>query len=77
MTTTMQATTRTFNLNGRTVPVRTLDDARRLWLDLRDTEGLGASDMVKGCGRYMQDGVCVATVSYNGRMWSVDGSEIA
>jgi hypothetical protein len=69
-------THRTFNLNGRLVPVRTLDEGRALWLALRDSEMLGASDMVRGCGNYYEDGRLVARVSYNGRMWTPDGAEI-
>jgi hypothetical protein len=73
---------RTFNLNGKWVPVGTLDEARRLWCEYRDTAdganggGLGASDMKRGCGEYREGGVMVARVSYNGRMWAADGSEI-
>lgn len=59
----------TFNLNGRVVPVQTIDEARSLWIALRDAEGLGSSDVVRGCGEYMEDGRVVAHVSYNGRMW--------
>ena len=67
---------RAINLNGRWVSVRTLDEGRALWLALRDSEGLGASDMVRGCGDYREDGRLVARVSYNGRMWTPTGEEI-
>ena len=60
---------RRFNLNGRWVPVRTLDEGRVMWLSLRDAESLGASDMVRGCGEYREGGRVVAHVAYNGRMW--------
>jgi hypothetical protein len=73
MTTT---TDRSFNLNGRIVRVQTLDEARALWVALRDADALGASDMARGCGEYREGGVLVARVSYNGRMWAADGSEI-
>jgi hypothetical protein len=73
MTTTTKTMTtkgnRTFNLNGHTISVRTIDEARAMWLALRDAEGLGASDCVRGCGEYSEDGKVVAHVSYNGRMW--------
>ena len=61
---------RRFNLNGRMISVRTLDEGRAAWLALRDSEGLGASDMVRGCGDYFENGVKVAHVSFNGRMWT-------
>lgn len=67
---------RTFNLNGEIVAVRTLDEARAAWCRYRDASGIGASGMVRGCGEYREGGVLVARVSYNGRMWAVDGSEI-
>jgi hypothetical protein len=73
---------RTFNLNGQIVPVKTLDDARRLWCLFRDSADgahggmFGASDMVRGCGEYREAGLLVARVSYNGRMWTPAGAEI-
>lgn len=73
----MTMAARTFNLNGQTVPVKTLDEGRALWLALRDAEDLGSSDMVRGCGEYRESGVVVAKVSYNGRMWTPDGAEVA
>lgn len=73
---TISAAKRTFNLNGRLVSVRTLDEGRALWIALRDSEDLGASDMVRGCGNYSEGGTVVAKVSYNGRMWTPDGVEV-
>jgi hypothetical protein len=70
MTTKIQKAGRFFNLNGHVVPVKTLDEARAMWLDLRDSDGLGASDCVRGCGDYYEEGRKVAHVSYNGRMWT-------
>ena len=70
MRTAIKQTGNTFNLNGAIVAVRTLDEARAMWIDLRDSEGLGASDMVRGCGDYFEAGIKVAKVSYNGRMWT-------
>jgi len=73
---------RSFNLNGKWVPVKTLDEARKVWIAFRDTADgenggmFGASDMKRGCGEYREGGVVVARVSYNGRMWAADGSEI-
>lgn len=60
---------RTFNLNGEMIPVRTIDEARGIWLAYRDAEGIGVSGCERGCGEYMEDGKVVAHVSYNGRMW--------
>jgi len=60
----------TFNLNGTMVSVRTLDEARAMWIALRDSEFLGSSDCVRGNGKYYENGQHVATVSYNGRLWS-------
>ena len=61
----------TFNLNGQIIPVRTIDTARALWIEYRDGMGLGASDMVRGCGNfYDESGTLIAYISYNGRMWT-------
>lgn len=74
---------RTFNLNGKWVPVKTLDEARAMWVEYRDTTEsstgcgrIGGSELKRGCGEYREGGIMVARISYNGRMWAADGSEI-
>lgn len=58
----------TFNLNGKVIPVRALSEARAKWIELRDADGLGASDMEEGCGEYRMGERLVAVVHYNGRI---------
>jgi hypothetical protein len=69
------------NLNstaGRvSVEVASLREASRaLWAHV-DGEGLGASDMLKGFGNVTENGKVLARVTYNGRVWNADGSEVA
>ena len=37
---------------------------------------MGASDMCRGFGNVTRNGVKVARISYNGRIWANDGTEI-
>ena len=49
----------------------------RTWERYRDENGIGASEMKCGCGDLVAaDGGVVARVSYNGRIWDVNGSRI-
>jgi len=69
-TTTMHASAATIQILGQRVPVKTLDEARAVWIGVRDSEGLGASDYKRGDGAYRESGVKIAHISYNGRMWT-------
>jgi acyl-CoA thioesterase len=67
----------TFNLDGKIIPVRTIDAARSLWITYRDDNGLGQSDVARGTGNfYDEEGTLVAYVSYNGRMWTGTPAEL-
>jgi len=59
----------------KTVRVQYADDASRLFSNYRDTYGFGASDMALGCGDVVDvAGKFVGRISYNGRIWDVDGN---
>lgn len=49
--------------------------ASEVFCQYRDSFGLGASDMKKGCGNVTdQSGKLIARISYNGRVWDADGN---
>jgi hypothetical protein len=64
--------------------VKDLKDAAAKWVAFRDLNELGASDMKGRCGDVVggpNDGkrlgkTLVARVSYNGRIWGLDGKEV-
>ena len=57
------------------IPVASADTAAVLFTQYRDRHGVGASDMKEGCGNiYANDGTLVARVSYNGRVWTPEGT---
>lgn len=59
------------------IPVGNLKEASevmRKWIT--DSE-LGGSNLDRDCGKVMDGNSLVAKVSYNGRVWGVDGQEIA
>lgn len=58
------------------VRVMTLKAASEHWCAHRDSFRLGASDMLRGNGNVKQGGKLVARVSYNGRVWNPDGTEV-
>jgi hypothetical protein len=52
------------------VPVQFADDASRIFSDVRDAGGFGASDMKAGCGELIDGtGEVIGQISYNGRIW--------
>ena len=56
---------------GRTLlEVADYADASRIYSELRDRSGLGASRMPEG--RIYRDETLVATLSYNGKVWDGD-----
>jgi hypothetical protein len=56
------------------LPIQTADQAVAAWERYRDNNGLGASDLKRGCGEIKTfSGVLVARVSYNGRVWNPEG----
>ena len=58
-----------------TIPVASADMASAMLSRYRDQYSLGASDLRDRCGNiYADDGTLVATVSYNGRVWTPDGT---
>ena len=57
--------------------VESLQEASAVCCAFRDANGHGASDMCRGFGRVTDmSGKLIARVSYNGRIWALDGSEI-
>ena len=57
------------------VPVATLADAVRAAQDYRDRNGLGGGNWREAVVRDAR-GKVVATVSYNGRLWSPEGAPL-
>ena len=56
------------DINGTIYDVASLDEASRVWCEIRDSLGLGASDMYEGCGT-VRDGACiVGRIAYNGKI---------
>jgi len=66
----------TCGLNGsrERFAVSTLQDAADKYCITRDASGLGASDMPDAA--VYCNGVKCARISYNGRIWEMDGSEV-
>ncbi len=62
-------------LPKQTVSVNDLNDASAKFSFFRDANNLGASDLLGKCGDVMEGKKLVATVSYNGRVWGLDGKE--
>ena len=59
------------------VPVASADEASAFWWQFVKMYDLGASDLKRGSGQIRSnDGKLVARVSYNGRVWSPDGSSL-
>jgi len=56
----------------RAVEVASLAEASRVYAELRDRSGLGASCMPEGRIHDAQTGTLVARLSYNGRAWDHD-----
>lgn len=59
----------------RDVEVKTLADASKKCLSYIDRNKLGGGNW--SGGQVFKDGAQVAKVSYNGRIWAMDGAEIA
>jgi hypothetical protein len=59
------------------VPVNDAEQIVRIWEHYRDKNGIGASDMKRGCGDLIAaDGRVIARISYNGRIWDVSGRRV-
>jgi hypothetical protein len=56
--------------------VTSAQDASEVWMNFVAEEFFGASDLVKRSGWILVNGKQVARVSYNGRVWNMDGSEM-
>lgn len=56
----------------RAVEVASLAEASRVYVELRDRSGLGASSMPEGRILDPDTGALVASLSYNGRVWDRD-----
>jgi hypothetical protein len=60
----------------RVVPVESLQDASQKWCAVRDASGKGASECLPITVVDLDTGKTIARISYNGRIWSMDGQEI-
>jgi hypothetical protein len=59
------------------VPVNDAEQIVRVWERYRDENGIGASDMERGCGDLVAaDGSVVARISNNSRIWDIAGRRI-
>jgi hypothetical protein len=57
------------------VAVSDAEQVIEIWSRYRDGNGIGASDMKRGCGDLVDvKGKKVGRVSYNGRIWDVAGN---
>lgn len=65
-----------FGRSKSIVAVDSIREASDAWCKLRDEQGLGASESPKVTVIDTATGKTVATISYNGRAWANDGSEI-
>ncbi len=63
------------NLRGTVCEVPDLAEARRLWVEFRDRTGEGVSTLGNGVD-VTRDGEAIARISYNGRVWALDGTEL-
>lgn len=66
-----------FGKAKKVVAVGSIREASEAWAKLRDENGLGASESPKVTVLDLATGKAVATISYNGRAWAKDGSEIS
>lgn len=58
------------------VEVTDLLDARKKFIAWRERNHLGGGNITKRSGTVMQGKAIVARISYNGRAWAPDGTEI-
>src|SRR5690348_2255233 len=64
-------------LRTQRVPVSDAAQTVAIWSKWRDSNGLGASDLKQDSGNLVnENGTVVAKVSYNGKIWDYDGSQI-
>lgn len=65
-----------FGSSGKLHGVYCLREAVELWEKYRDGHNLGASESPAVTVVQIQSGETIARISYNGRLWRLDGSEI-
>lgn len=59
------------------VPVRFADEASKVFSAYREKYEFGASEMGAECGNIYDAGNClVGRISYNGRIWTVNGCPV-
>jgi hypothetical protein len=57
------------NINGTLYDVGSPEEASRIWCNVRDRLGLGATDMYDRCGEVRNSaGKLVAVIAYNGKI---------
>ena len=60
----------------KVVGVASFKDATKTWNNFRDSNMLGASDLVQRSGILKKDGKKIGYVSYNGKIWDLQENEI-
>lgn len=63
-------------MDKQDITVKDWADASAIFRDWIEKNGYGASNLAKGAGDIMAMGKRIASVSYNGRVWAVNGKEI-
>lgn len=63
------------DFQGQRMPVQSIGHAQRLWIRYRDGSGRSEADLAGGIKLY-RGPTLVASVSYNGRVWSPTGVEL-
>ena len=66
-----------FGKSRELIGVASIGEASRLWERVRDDRNLGSSNSPLVSVIDTTTGARVATISYNGRAWDLDGMEIA
>jgi hypothetical protein len=62
--------------SNKVIGVESLQHASKIWCDIRKKSGAGASQSPIVMVVDTETGEHVAKISYNGRIWGMDGAEI-
>lgn len=73
---TLEITLHAEGCDRKVVTVNSYKEASEAWCQYRDENFLGASQMFRDCGKIKRGGRMVAYVSFNGRVWDLEQSEI-
>lgn len=61
--------------DGKRFPVSSVEDAQEKWEQFKEATGAGVSEIGNGVPVFM-DGIQVARISYNGRVWDMQDKEL-